>query len=161
MRSLIATAILTLAATLVATPAGAQTTRVEIDVTGPHNPYCGAWQNGTWVPNGNCVDEAAPQTTTNGTTTTNTTVVVPPAQTTTTTTDTGRVSPDSRAWQTLHGTIIGVNGHLVTIQQANRTLVVNDSPALSRLASGRVATGRQVVMHGYWEGGTYYVTRFE
>ena len=146
---------------MVAMPAGAQTTRVEIDVTGPHNPYCGAWQNGTWVPNGNCVDEAAPQTTT-GTTTNTTTVVVPPAQTTTTNVQgTERTGSDGRAWQTLHGTIIGVNGHLVTVQQANRTLVVNDSPALSRDATGRVAVGRQVVMHGYWEGGTYYVTTMQ
>lgn len=147
MRSLIATAIFSLAA--IAMPASAQTTSVQIDVVGPHNPYCGAWQNGTWVPNGNCVQDTAPSSTT-------TTVVVPPNSTQ----QMQSARPD-RTWERLHGTIIGVNGHLVTLQQSSRTLVVNDSPALGREDTGRVATGRQVTVHGYWEGGVFYVTRIE
>lgn len=142
MRVLIATAMLCLAATMV--PAGAQTTKVEIDVTGPHNPYCGSWQNDTWVPNGNCVTMTPPATNT-------TTVVTQPPN--------GQpVTDNGRMWQTLHGTIVGVNGHMVTIQQSERTLLIDDSPALSRMDTGRVAVGRQVVLHGYWQGGVYYAT---
>jgi len=148
MRSLIATAIFTLAT--IAMPASAQTTTVQIDVVGPHNPYCGSWQNSTWVPNGNCVVDTAPS----GATNTTTTVVVPPAQQM-------QSEHRDRTWQRLHGTIIGVNGHLVTIQQSDRTLVVNDSQALAREDTGRVATGRQVMLHGYWEGGVFYVTRID
>lgn len=149
MRSLIATAIFAL--TAIAMPASAQTTSVQIDVVGPHNPYCGTWQNNTWVPNGNCVDATQPAT--NNTTTT---VVVPPRAPAM-----QNEHPADRTFQTLHGTIIGVNGHLVTIQQSRHTLVVNDSPALGREDTGRVATGRQVRMHGYWEGGVFYVTSMQ
>ena len=56
------------------------------------------------------------------------------------------------------GTITFVKGHLVTIQQAAQSLVINDQPALERRTSGRVAVGRQVVASGYWRDGTFYAT---
>jgi hypothetical protein len=58
----------------------------------------------------------------------------------------------------LAGTITHVQGHLVTIQQTSRTLVINDQPALNRQQSGKVAVGRQVVAYGYWMNGTFYAT---
>lgn len=58
----------------------------------------------------------------------------------------------------LAGTITSVKGHLVTIQQTTRSLVVNDQPALDRQQTGKVAVGRQVVAYGYWMGGTFYAT---
>jgi hypothetical protein len=60
--------------------------------------------------------------------------------------------------QRLAGTITAVQGHLVTIQQTDKTVVVNDQPALIDKMSGRVAVGRQVVAHGYWDKGTFYAT---
>jgi len=58
----------------------------------------------------------------------------------------------------LSGTITKVQGHLVTIQQTARTLVINDQPALDRKQSGKVAVGRQVVAYGYWQNGTFYAS---
>ncbi|MBV8688959.1 MAG: hypothetical protein JOZ59_02525 [Candidatus Eremiobacteraeota bacterium] len=56
------------------------------------------------------------------------------------------------------GTITKVEGHLVSVQQTNRTLVINDQPALDRKATGKVGVGRQVVAYGYWLDGTFYAT---
>jgi hypothetical protein len=56
------------------------------------------------------------------------------------------------------GTIISVKGHLVTVQQTNRSVVIDDSAALSNQSSGRVAVGRQIVAHGYWQAGNFYAT---
>lgn len=157
MRMLITTAMFGLAAAMVAAPAGAQT-RVQVEVTGPHNPYCGAWQNGTWVPNGNCVEESAPASS-------HTTTIITTPQTNTAPVDQDRMNDrdrdNGRSWQRIRGTIMGVNGHMVTIQQSERTLVINDSPALAAQSSGRVAVGRQVTVHGYWQDGQYYATRLE
>jgi hypothetical protein len=154
MRLLITTAMFGLAAAMIAAPAAAQT-RVQIQVTGPHNPYCGSWQNGTWVPNGNCVEESSPASS-------STTTVITPPQTTTTDRDRDMNARDhGRSFERIRGTITAVNGHMVTIQQSDRTLVINDSPALAADMSGRVAVGRQVVVHGYWEDGQYYATRLE
>ena len=133
MRLFLAALILSLSAA-VATPAGAQ----PVDIVGPHNPYCGMWQNGVFVPNGNCIEET----------------------TTTVTTTTTPERPEHMMGR-VRGTIIGVRGHLVTIQQSSQTLVVNDTPALASDSTGRVAVGRQVVAHGYWQDGTFYVTRME
>lgn len=123
------------AGAMIAGPVGAQT----VDVVGPHNPYCGSWQNGTFVPNGNCVEEA-----------------VPTGSTTTTV-----VEHSGRVMQHLRGTITSVQGHLVTVQMSTHSLVLNDSPALAADQTGRVAVGRMITAHGYWEDGTFYVTRFE
>lgn len=59
------------------------------------------------------------------------------------------------------GTITIVRGHLVTVQLSDRTLVINDQPALNRETSGRVAVGRQIVAYGYWRDGNFYATAME
>jgi hypothetical protein len=127
------------------------------DVVGPHNPHCGAWQNGVWTPNGNCVEETTTTTTTRTTRPSDTGPAAPMAADP----ERGDRERPGRVMQGLRGTITAVNGHLVTLEQSTRTLVVDDSPALARQDSGRVAVGRRVTMHGYWEGDTFYVTRFE
>jgi hypothetical protein len=58
----------------------------------------------------------------------------------------------------LAGTIVSVKGHLVTLQQTTRTLVIDDTQALNNQLTGKVAVGRQVVAHGYWANGTFYAT---
>lgn len=129
------------AGAMIAGPVGAQTTTTTtVDVVGPHNPYCGSWQNGTFVPNGNCVED------------------VVPAQTTTTVV---QHQDNGRIMQRVRGTITSVQGHLVTVQMSTSTLVINDSPALSADQTGRVAVGRMITAHGYWEDGTFYATRFQ
>jgi|GEM_PF-2445121 len=60
----------------------------------------------------------------------------------------------------ISGTITAVNGHLVTIQRSNGTVVVNDQPALDNQMTGNVAVGRQIVARGYWQDGTFYATSF-
>ena len=136
MRLLVIATLLGLGATMVA-PAAAQT----YDTAGPHSAYCGSWQNGAFVPNGNCREETT-------TTTTTTTVETQPA-------------PNGRMPGMVRGTITSVSGHLVTLQQSSQSIVLNDRPALTRQDSGRVAVGRQVVAHGYWEDGTFYATRMD
>jgi hypothetical protein len=66
------------------------------------------------------------------------------------------VGPYSR----VDGTIIAVRGHLVTLQQANRNLVINDRPALDMEDTGRVAVGRSVEALGYWHNGVFFATSF-
>ena len=56
------------------------------------------------------------------------------------------------------GTITAVKGHLVTLQQADKSIVINDQPALNREDTGRVAVGRSIVAYGYWDGGNFYAT---
>jgi hypothetical protein len=136
MRLFLAAAIVGLSTMLVA-PAFAQTT----DTVGAHSQYCGSWLNGVFTSNGNCVDDS-------------TTVV-------TTTTSSTPMRPDTRMHNRVRGTIVGVQGHLVTIQGSTQTLVINDSPALATQSTGRVAVGRQVTAHGYWEAGTFYAKTIE
>jgi hypothetical protein len=59
------------------------------------------------------------------------------------------------------GTIMIVRGHLVTLQLSDRTLVINDQPALNRQMSGRVAVGRQIVAYGYWRDNNFYATALQ
>ncbi|HUA09431.1 MAG TPA: hypothetical protein VMA98_09165 [Candidatus Acidoferrales bacterium] len=59
----------------------------------------------------------------------------------------------------IHGTITFVRGHLVTLQLADRTIVINDQPALDRRTSGRVAVGRQIIAYGFWRDGNFYATQ--
>jgi len=66
-------------------------------------------------------------------------------------------TPDLRH-DTVSGTITSVSGHLVTLQQATRTVVINDQPALDNKQSGQVAVGRIVVAHGFWQHGTFFAT---
>jgi hypothetical protein len=60
--------------------------------------------------------------------------------------------------QVVTGTIISVKGHLVTLQQTKGTVVIDDSAALNNQSTGRVAVGRQIVAHGYWQGDNFYAT---
>lgn len=60
--------------------------------------------------------------------------------------------------QVVAGTITSVKGHLVTLQQTTGTVVIDDSAALNNQSSGRVAVGRQIVAHGYWNGNNFYAT---
>jgi hypothetical protein len=59
------------------------------------------------------------------------------------------------------GTITIVKGHLVTVQQADRSVVINDQPALNNQLTGKVAVGRQVVAYGYWVDHNFYATIIE
>lgn len=61
----------------------------------------------------------------------------------------------------LEGTITAVKGHLVTVQQATRTVVIDDTPALNRQTTGKVAVGRRIVAYGYARGDNYYATIIE
>jgi hypothetical protein len=60
--------------------------------------------------------------------------------------------------QVVTGTIIAVKGHLVTLQQTKGTAVIDDSAALNNQLTGKVAVGRQIVAHGYWQGDNFYAT---
>ncbi|MHB8592343.1 MAG: hypothetical protein ACYDBO_10160 [Vulcanimicrobiaceae bacterium] len=59
------------------------------------------------------------------------------------------------------GTITAVSGHLVTLQQARGTIVINDQVALNRKMTGNVAVGRQIVAVGHWRNGTFYATALQ
>src|ERR1700733_13620887 len=142
---------------LVAGPAGAQTPQTTQttqtintqtgNVVGQYNPYCGAWANGVFNPSGDCVTETSTTTTT--TLPATTTMAAPAA------------AAPNRISERVSGKIIIVNKNMITLQHGDRTLMVNDSRALNRADTGHVATGRDVVAHGYWEDGTFYATRFD
>ena len=70
----------------------------------------------------------------------------------------GNCPPDVHRHERIAGTITIVKGHLVTVQQTNRTVVVDDSIALKNELTGKVAVGRQIVAHGYWDNETFYAT---
>jgi hypothetical protein len=36
--------------------------------------------------------------------------------------------------------------------------VIDDTPALSNQLTGKVAVGRRIVAHGYWNNGNFYAT---
>lgn len=59
------------------------------------------------------------------------------------------------------GTITVVKGHLVTVQQSDREMVINDQPALNRQTTGHVAVGRQIVAYGYMRDNVFYATIIE
>ena len=59
------------------------------------------------------------------------------------------------------GTITAVKGHLVTVQQSTKQVVINDQPALNNQMTGRVAVGRQIDALGYWRGGNFYATQIQ
>jgi hypothetical protein len=151
-----------LLATYMAGPAAAQSTQTTQttkttmtqsgDVVGPHNPYCGAWADGTFQPNGNCVTE---------TTTTMTSTQPAAAMSAPGPAVAAAPNAPNRIAERVTGKIIAVNGTMVTLRHGDRTLIVNDSRALNREDTGHVATGREVVAHGYWEDGTFYAGSFE
>ncbi|HXO17518.1 MAG TPA: hypothetical protein VN909_05060 [Candidatus Dormibacteraeota bacterium] len=66
--------------------------------------------------------------------------------------------PTAYKHEVVAGTIVSVKGHLVTLQQTTKQVVIDDSSALSNQNSGRVAVGRQIVAHGYWQGENFYAT---
>ena len=72
----------------------------------------------------------------------------------------GKCSPDSDSMrhEAVSGTITIVKGHLVTVQQSNGTVVINDQPALDAKQSGKVAVGRMIVAYGYWLDKNFYAT---
>jgi hypothetical protein len=67
---------------------------------------------------------------------------------------TGNVKRHAR----IEGTITIVKGHLVTVQQSTGAIVIDDTPALSNQFTGKVAVGRRIVAHGYWDGSNFYAT---
>ena len=157
MRKTLAIASAMLLSSLLAGPALAQTVTTQTtktveqgttDTVGPHNPYCGAWVNDTWTPNGNCVTEI--------TTTTTTTQAAAPD----TTTAVVSAAP-ARINERISGKITNVNGNMVTLQHGAATMQIDDSRALDLQDTGKVATGRDIIAHGYWEGGVFYANRFD
>jgi hypothetical protein len=66
--------------------------------------------------------------------------------------------PDLHRHERIEGTITIVKGHLVTVAQSNKSIVIDDTPALANKLTGEVAVGRQIVAHGYWDAGTFYAT---
>jgi hypothetical protein len=66
--------------------------------------------------------------------------------------------PNELKHDTVSGTITIVKGHLVTLQQATGTVVIDDQPALDRKQTGKVAVGRVVVAYGYWKDNNFFAT---
>jgi hypothetical protein len=58
----------------------------------------------------------------------------------------------------IEGTITIVKGHLVTVQQSTGAIIIDDTPALSNQFTGKMAVGRRIVAHGYWDGNNFYAT---
>jgi hypothetical protein len=73
-------------------------------------------------------------------------------------TPSGTCAGDVKRHAVVAGTITIVKGHLVTVQQSTGTVVVDDTPALSNQFTGKVAVGRRIVAHGYWDGNNFYAT---
>ncbi len=57
------------------------------------------------------------------------------------------------------GTIVGVSNNMLAVQTSPaQTVVVNDEPALRRMSTGRIYTGRVITAYGYWEAGQFVAT---
>ncbi|MGA8474427.1 MAG: hypothetical protein WB681_05115 [Candidatus Cybelea sp.] len=64
-----------------------------------------------------------------------------------------------RARAAVSGTIVGINSTMLTVQTGpTQTVVVNDEPALNRMDTGHIYTGRVIVAYGYWDGGEFVAT---
>jgi hypothetical protein len=70
----------------------------------------------------------------------------------------GSCQPDVHRHERISGTITSVKGHLVTVAQTGKNVTIDDTPALKNQLTGKVAVGRQIVAHGYWDAGTFYAT---
>src|SRR5580704_10631028 len=70
----------------------------------------------------------------------------------------GTCTGDVKRHARVEGTITIVKGHLVTVQQSTGTVVIDDTPALNNQFTGKVAVGRRIVAHGYWDGDNFYAT---
>ena len=46
----------------------------------------------------------------------------------------------------------------MTVQQSTGTVVIDDTPALNNQFTGKVAVGRRITAHGYWDGNNFYAT---
>ena len=73
-------------------------------------------------------------------------------------TPSGTCTGDVKRHARIEGTITIVKGHLITVQQSTGTIVIDDTPALNNQFSGKVAVGRQILAHGYWDGNNFYAT---
>jgi hypothetical protein len=99
---------------------------------GGNNPDCGYMSGGQWVSNGNCDPNNHPW------------------------------ADGARHRGQLRGTIIAVNGNMVTVRTWHRgRITFNDGPALRRQTSGRVAVGRDIVANGFWRNGEFLATSIE
>jgi len=58
----------------------------------------------------------------------------------------------------IEGTITAVSGHLVTVARTGGNVTIDDTPALNNQLTGKVAVGRRIVAHGYWDAQTFYAT---
>jgi hypothetical protein len=68
-------------------------------------------------------------------------------------------APRRQQQSAVSGTIVGVNNNMLTLQTGPaQTVVVNDEPALHRMDTGRIYTGRVIVAYGYWNGGAFVAT---
>lgn len=57
------------------------------------------------------------------------------------------------------GIIVGIDANMLTVQiNPEQSVVVNDEPALHRMDTGRVYTGRVITAYGYWNGGEFVAT---
>jgi hypothetical protein len=133
------------------TTASAQTTTVQTTTvqtpTGQtvvidQSPQCGDTVSGQWTPNGKCREFA----------------------------DCGVWTADgiwapnglcAKQHMRLTGVITIVKGSMVTIQQSDHTITINDKPALNNEMTGRVAVGRTVTVHGFWQDGTFFATSID
>jgi hypothetical protein len=70
----------------------------------------------------------------------------------------GTCTGDVKRHAKVQGTITIVKGHLVTVQQSTGTVVIDDTPALNNQFTGKVAVGRRITAHGYWDGNNFYAT---
>lgn len=61
--------------------------------------------------------------------------------------------------QAVSGVIVGVNNNMLTLRTGRyRTIAVNDGPALDRMATGHIYTGRTITAYGYWDGDQFVAT---
>jgi hypothetical protein len=119
----------------VRTPASAQQTS-----------SCGYWSDGTWISTP-CNPGPSYQDSSCGYWSQDTWIATPCAP-----------RQDRRA--AVSGTIVGVDDNMLTIQTGpQRTVLVNDQPALNHMATGRIFTGRVITAYGYWgDGGEFVAT---
>jgi hypothetical protein len=115
------------------TPASAQ----------PTSP-CGYWSEGTWISTP-CQQPPSYQNGSCGYWSEGTWVATPCAP-----------RPQREA---VSGTIVGINNNMLTVQTGpTRTVLVNDQPALNRMTTGRIFTGRVITAYGHWGDGEFIAT---
>jgi hypothetical protein len=109
----------------------------------PTSP-CGYWSDGTWISTP-CQQPPSYQNNSCGYWSEGTWVATPCAP-----------RPQRVA---VSGTIVGVDNNMLTVQTGpTRTVLVNDEPALNRMATGRIFTGRVITAYGHWGDGEFIAT---